>query len=45
VLVPLFTRLDRFLPWPPLGLVAVAVPAAEARAGVPAAVSTTAQAV
>jgi SAM-dependent methyltransferase len=35
VLVPLLTRLDRFLPWPGLGLVAVATPAAEARAAVP----------
>ena len=33
MLVPLLTRLDRFLPWPGLGLVAVAVPAAEVQAG------------
>jgi SAM-dependent methyltransferase len=36
VLVPLLTRVDRFLPWPGLGLVAVATPAAEARAAMPA---------
>jgi SAM-dependent methyltransferase len=35
VLVPLLTRVDRFLPWPGLGLVAVAVPAAEAQAAAP----------
>jgi len=37
VLVPVFVRLDRFLPWPGLGLVAVAVPAAEVRGGMPVA--------
>jgi SAM-dependent methyltransferase len=35
VLVPLLARVDRFLPWTGLGLVAVAVPAAEAAAAAP----------
>jgi SAM-dependent methyltransferase len=43
VLVPLLARIDRFLPWSGLGLVAVAVPAVEAAAAVP--VSATARAV
>ena len=35
MMVPLLTRIDRFLPWSGLGLVAVAVPAAEAVVAAP----------
>jgi hypothetical protein len=35
MMVPLLTRIDRFLPWSGLGLVAVAVPAGEAVAAAP----------